>query len=178
MVLAGAFHHYGGATALVQPRESLVPIHGCHWIRISTVLFVGLFAAACSDSTLGPDFDPEVEAFVDIANSHRRSVGCENLSWNADVAAVAQAHSMDMVQRDFFAHDNPDGDSPFDRLTNAGIAYSSAAENIASGYGTAASVLEGWLNSAGHRANLENCGLTQAGVGLLETRWTHLFINP
>ena len=139
---------------------------------------MALFMAACGDDTLGPDFDPEVEAFVDMANAHRRSVGCENLSWNADVAAVAQAHSVDMVQRDFFAHDNPDGLSPFDRLNNAGVAYSSAAENIAWGYGTAALVLDGWLNSAGHRANLENCGLTQAGVGLLETRWTHLFINP
>jgi uncharacterized protein YkwD len=134
--------------------------------------------AACSDDALGPDFDPEVEAFVDMANAHRRSVGCEDLAWNAEVAAVAQAHSVDMVQRDFFAHDNPDGESPFDRLTNAGISYSRAAENIAWGYGTAAAVLDGWLNSSGHRANLENCSLTQAGLGLLETRWTHLFMNP
>ena len=145
---------------------------------IWTVVVLTAFVAACSDDTLGPDFDPEVEAFVDMANAHKRSVGCEDLAWNADVAAVAQAHSADMVQRDFFAHDNPDGYSPFDRLTNAGIAYSRAAENIAWGYGTAASVLDGWLNSAGHRTNLENCALTQAGVGLLDTRWTHLFITP
>jgi len=154
------------------------PAHALRSSTTWTVVVVAAFAAACSDDALGPDFDPEVEAFVDLANAHRQSVGCDDLAWNAEVAAVAQAHSLDMVRRDFFAHDNPDGESPFDRLTNAGITYSRAAENIAWGYGTAASVLDGWLNSAGHRANLENCSLTQAGVGLLETRWTHLFINP
>jgi uncharacterized protein YkwD len=119
-----------------------------------------------------------LQEFVSLLNAHRSSVGCEPLTWNPAVAAVAQAHSEDMVARSYFAHDNPDGESPFDRLQSAGVSYSSAAENIAYGYPGGASVLEGWLNSSGHRANIENCGLSEHGVGLEGTHWTHLFIRP
>jgi len=139
-------------------------------------LLVGV--AACGDSGLAPDFDPEVEAFIAIMNDHRLSVGCAPLEWNRDVAQVAQEHSRDMVQRNFFAHVNPDGDTPFDRLAAAGIEWSRAAENIAFGFSNADAVLQGWLDSPGHRANIENCGLTGHGVGQFETYWTHLFFSP
>lgn len=146
-------------------------------VRSAMLVWVAVGLAGCDDA-LGPDFDPNVEQFVSLMNDHRASVGCGPLEWNSSVAEVAQGHSRDMVQRDFFDHDNPDGASPFDRLRAAGISYSRAAENIAWGYSSAEAVLDGWINSPGHRANLENCSLTQHGVGLLETRWTHLFITP
>jgi uncharacterized protein YkwD len=138
-------------------------------------------ALACSgDGPTGPgaDADPEVARFVSLVNAHRTEVGCPALEWNGAVAAVAQAHSEDMAARGFFSHTNPDGKSPFDRLSDAGVAYSSAAENIAYGYPTAEAVLAGWLGSSGHRANIENCALTEHGVGLRDARWTHLFIRP
>lgn len=140
-----------------------------------------LGAAACgSDTAVGPDAsaNPTVASFVEQVNAHRRSLGCPDLVWNPAVAAVAQAHTEDMTARDFFSHTNPDGASPFDRLANAGIAYSSAAENIAFGYATAEMVLAAWIESPGHRANIENCSLTEHGVGLDGTYWTHLFIRP
>lgn len=115
---------------------------------------------------------------MEQVNAHRESIGCPALLWNTAVAAVAQAHSEDMVAREFFSHTNPDGQSPFDRLAEAGIAYSAAAENIAYGYPTAESVLAAWLGSPGHRANIENCALTEHGVGLDGTYWTHVFIRP
>lgn len=136
-------------------------------------------APACDDETIvGLDTEPEIGSFVDLMNAHRVTVGCEPLAWNVEVAAVAQAHSVDMVDRDYFAHTNPDGDSPFDRMGAAGISMSRGAENIAWGYPTGADVLRGWLDSPGHRANIENCSLTEHGVGLYETRWTHLFRTP
>ena len=148
------------------------------------LLCVALALLAC-DST-GPSAeapgsaDPAVREFVALANAHRESVGCGPLLWHDGTADVAQAHSEDMVEREFFAHQNPDGESPFDRLREAGIDWSGAAgENIAWGYPTAAAVLAGWLGSPGHRANLETCGYTHHGVGLEGTHWTHLFItNP
>jgi len=91
---------------------------------------------------------------------------------------VAQAHSQDMVDRGFFSHTNPDGESPFDRLAEAGIAYAAAGENIAYGYSTASSVLAAWLGSSGHRANIEYAGYTHHGVGLVGTYWTHVFLRP
>lgn len=143
--------------------------------------FIALAALAligCGDSLVGPDLsDPRVADFVELMNEHRVDIGCPTLEWHQPTAGVAQAHSADMIARDFFAHTNPDGDSPFDRLTAAGIDYGMAAENIAYGYPDAASVLQAWLDSPGHRANIENCSLSQHGVGLADTHWTHLFAN-
>jgi len=156
------------------------------WLRqvvVRRLLSMAVIVSAVScggDNGFGPnsDADPELILFFEIINDHRESVGCPRLVWNDDVASVAQAHSEDMLQRDFFAHTNPDGDSPFDRLRDAGIPYSGAAENIAWGYPTAEAVLNGWLNSPGHKANIENCSLTEHGVGLVQTHWTHLFVRP
>jgi len=141
---------------------------------------LALAATGCGDDPLGLDAidDPDVQQFVTLMNEHRATLGCPALAWNGEVAAVAQAHSGDMVDRDFFAHTNPDGDSPFDRLHDAGVSYSGAAENIAYGYHSAEAVLAGWLGSPGHRANIENCSLTQHGVGLENSYWTHVFIRP
>jgi uncharacterized protein YkwD len=150
---------------------------------LAIVVLGGAGVAACaSDATVGPDPDigvsPSISSFAQLMNDHRMSMGCPALEWNEEVAAVAQAHSEDMVARDFFSHTNPDGDSPFDRLQAAGIGYSAAAENIAYGYHTPEAVLDAWLGSPGHRANIENCSLTEHGVGLDGTLWTHLFIRP
>jgi len=133
---------------------------------------------ACQETGLEPEFNAEVETFVGLMNDYRASVGCAPLTWITEIADVAEAHSLDMVQRDFFDHTNPDGASPFDRLLAAGLSFSRSAENIAMGYGSADVVLEGWLDSPGHRANIENCELSEHGVGLFETRWTHLFRTP
>ena len=159
------------------------------WLRprLEPALVLGLAAALAACDGSGPSapgtpeppaLTAEVDAFVSAMNSHRVSLGCPELAWNDDVAQVAEAHSQDMVDREYFSHTSPEGDSPFDRLTEAGISYSSAAENLAYGFSTGDAVLEAWLNSAGHRANIENCTLTEHGVGLEGTHWTHLFIRP
>lgn len=148
---------------------------------------LALTLAACGDTDQPtappPDGGPPVSSspavveFVELMNAHRMAMGLAALEWDPEVAAVAQAHSDDMVARGFFSHTNPDGESPFDRLHAAGIAYSAAGENIAYGYPTAASVLAAWLGSDGHRANIENASYTHHGVGLAGTHWTHLFIR-
>jgi uncharacterized protein YkwD len=65
-------------------------------------------------------------------------------------------------------------------MTAAGISWSGmAGENIAWGTGSGDQAFDMWINSAGHRANIENCSYTHHGVGLLDGRWTHLFLqNP
>lgn len=145
---------------------------------LASVALTALLSAGCGNTILGLDDNPDVAAFADLMNAHRISVGCLPLEWNVEVAVVAREHSQDMIDRSYFAHENPDGESPFDRLTDAGISYSRAAENIAFGYPTAEAVLDGWLNSSGHRRNIENCNLTEHGVGLVGTHWTHVFVTP
>jgi uncharacterized protein YkwD len=158
--------------------ESMTRMRRAH-VRVGLTVLCAAALAACGDG-ISPTAigDARVEAFVDLMNEHRVDVGCDPLQWSPNVADVAQAHSSDMVERGFFSHTNPDGESPFQRLANAGIEYSLAAENIAYGYPDAQAVLEGWLGSPGHRANIENCALTHHGVGLVDSYWTHLFVTP
>jgi uncharacterized protein YkwD len=154
--------------------------------RFWTLVAVAVLSGCADDGATGPDpttdpppqADPAVVEFADLVNQHRLSEGCGALTWHAGVAAVAQAHSEDMVARGYFSHTNPDGDSPGDRLRDAAISFTGWAENIAAGYPGAESVLAAWLNSSGHRANIENCSLTHHGVGLEGTHWTHVFLRP
>lgn len=119
----------------------------------------------------------QVEAFTELVNAHRRKVGCRPLAWVSAVATVAQQHSENMNRYNFFDHLNQDGKNPFERLQAARIRYRMAAENIAAGQWTAQQVLDAWLSSAGHRRNIENCGLLEHGVGLANNRWTHVLVT-
>jgi uncharacterized protein YkwD len=124
-----------------------------------------------------PSVRDEVEVFTRLVNAHRKKVGCKPLTWVGPVAVIAQRHSEDMFNYAFFGHTNHLGQSPFDRLQSAGIRYRIAAENVASGQTNAEQVLQSWLNSRGHRRNIEDCDLLQHGVGLSNNRWTHVFVT-
>ena len=106
----------------------------------------------------------EQEVF-DLVNQIREENGLPPFVYNGTLAETARAHSQDMVDRNFFNHNNPDGQSPFDRMKANGIRYSMAAENIAAGYPSPEAVVEGWMNSEGHRANILG-GCKELGVGL------------
>ena len=151
---------------------------------VAILVTLGVSLGCSDDGPAGPDSpDPpagEVAAFVTQLNEHRESVGCGALVWHPATAEVARVHSQDMQDRGFFSHTNPDGESPWDRLAEGGVTWNGpAGENIAQTPGGAASALQLWLNSAGHRANIENCAFNHHGVGLAGTHWTHVFItNP
>lgn len=103
---------------------------------------------------------------LELTNEQREKLGLNPLAWNEDLAETARSHSRDMVERDFFAHNNPDGETPFDRMKAAGINYRSAAENIAAGQATPELAVIEWMNSDGHRKNILNPDLKELGVGL------------
>jgi uncharacterized protein YkwD len=124
-----------------------------------------------------PSTRDEVRAFTELVNKHRRQIGCKELTWVSAVASIAQKHSEDMYHNNFFSHTNHFGKTPFDRLREAGIAYTAAAENIAEGQRTAEQVLASWLSSSGHRRNIEDCRMLQHGVGLANNHWTHMFVR-
>jgi uncharacterized protein YkwD len=114
---------------------------------------------------------------VSLVNTERAAAGCGPVAWDGGLAAVAQAHSDDMRDRGYFDHVNLDGLDPFDRADRAGV--SARAENIAWGQADATEVMASWMDSAGHRANILNCGLTRLGVGVAQGDggpwWTQLF---
>ncbi|HZB51602.1 MAG TPA: CAP domain-containing protein, partial [Mycobacteriales bacterium] len=111
-----------------------------------------------------------------LTNVERAKAGCGALRIDSRLTTAAQAHSTDMVDRDYFSHTSPDGEGPGDRAAAAGYDRWSG-ENIAAGYPTAAAVVQGWMNSAGHKANILNCQSKATGVGYDARRnmWTQMF---
>jgi uncharacterized protein YkwD/stress response protein SCP2 len=117
---------------------------------------------------------------IALTNAERASAGLPPLYADATLTAAAQAHSADMVARDFYAHASPDGSRPWDRAAAAGCTRRSIGENIACGQRSPVEVVLGWMNSPGHRANILKRDFTHIGIGLAGgsragTYWTQLF---
>lgn len=84
-----------------------------------------------------------------------------------------------MKDNNYFSHTSPTYGTPFEMMRSLGISYSSAAENIAMGQSTPQAVVDAWMNSEGHRANILNANFTQIGVGYVANGnyWTQWFIG-
>ncbi|MBB0230652.1 CAP domain-containing protein, partial [Streptomyces calidiresistens] len=100
-----------------------------------------------------------------LVNAERARAGCSPLVHDSALGRLARDFSRDMANRSFFSHTDPDGRSPWDRASAAGIG-NLGGENIARGQQSAASVMESWMNSEGHRANILNCDFRTLGVGV------------
>lgn len=125
---------------------------------------------------------PQARVLV-LVNQQRARAGCRALTADARLAAVARAHSADMATRGYFDHVTPEGVDPGTRITRAGYAWSAYGENIAMGQPDAAAVMDAWMNSSGHRANILNCAFRDLGVGLAydaghRPYWTQDFGTP
>ncbi|MFJ5924939.1 sigma-70 family RNA polymerase sigma factor [Kitasatospora sp. NPDC092948] len=119
---------------------------------------------------------------LDLVNTQRAQAGCSALRANDQLATAAQEQSDDMAARSFFDHTNPDGEGPEQRIDAAGYEWSGWGENIARGQKDAAAVMNSWMNSPGHRANILNCAFTELGVGVHQGTggpwWTQDFGTP
>ena len=119
---------------------------------------------------------------VVLVNKERAKVGLAPLKANWELSRVARYKSQDMIDKNYFSHTSPTYGSPFDMMTNFGIKYMSAGENIAYGQPTPTSVMTGWMNSAGHKANILSKNYTEIGVGVAKKSdgtiyWTQQFIG-
>ncbi|WP_327312317.1 CAP domain-containing protein [Streptomyces sp. NBC_01235] len=117
---------------------------------------------------------------VDLTNRERARAGLRALAVDPLLTTAAQAHSADMVARAFYSHTSPEGSRPWDRAAAAGSARRTIGENIACGQRSPAEVVDGWMNSPGHRANILKPAFTHIGVGFegggaSGTYWTQLF---
>lgn len=102
-----------------------------------------------------------------LVNQERAEVGCQPVTADPALADLAQDYSDDMAARGFFDHTDPDGAGPWDRAERAGIA-NLGGENIARGQPSAQAVMDAWMGSPGHRANILNCEYRTVGIGLHE----------
>lgn len=107
-------------------------------------------------------FDQEV---LKLVNQERTQRGLKPLTLNAKLDQAADKHSKDMAEKDFFSHTGKNGSSIGDRASAAGYQWSRLGENIAAGQRTPESVVQGWMNSSGHRANILNPNYAHMGLG-------------
>ncbi|MCT2584760.1 CAP domain-containing protein [Actinophytocola gossypii] len=112
----------------------------------------------------------EAEQVVTLVNDARTKRGCDPLRVVPELVDAANGHSSDMADRDYFDHTTPEGVGFAERIVAAGYP-NPGAENIARGQRSATQVMNSWMESDGHRANILNCQLTAIGVGLDKDGW-------
>lgn len=127
-------------------------------------------------STSVQNFEEEVARLV---NEQRAKNGLSPLTLNWELSRVARYKSEDMARNRYFSHTSPTYGTPFEMIRSFGLSYRSAGENIAYGQRTPAAVMDAWMNSSGHRANILNASYTQIGVGYYANGnyWTQMFIG-
>ena len=136
---------------------------------------------AASPQTEPPQRDSGAHSYetevVRLVNEVRAAYGLNPLEEDGDLSRVARYKSQDMRDKGYFDHTSPTYGTPFQMMKSFGISYRTAGENIAYGYRTPEAVMEGWMNSSGHRANILNASYTKIGVGYVAdgNYWTQLF---
>ncbi|MBT3166269.1 CAP domain-containing protein [Streptomyces sp. Vc74B-19] len=116
-----------------------------------------------------------VARVVELVNAERAEAGCSPVTANSTLNTAAQRHSEDMASTGTMSHTGSDGSDPGARITRAGYTWSTYGENVAYGYSTPEQVMQGWMTSPGHKANILNCSFKEIGVGLSGTYWTQDF---
>ncbi|MEU7278769.1 sigma-70 family RNA polymerase sigma factor [Streptomyces sp. NPDC045431] len=134
---------------------------------------------AASSPSNRPPSGGFAQQVTELVNRERAKSGCAPVTMNDRLATAAQRHSEDMAARDYFDHTSPDGSGPGERVSAAGYAWSTYGENIARGQQSPASVVDSWMNSPGHRANILNCAFKEIGMGIHSGSggpwWTQVF---
>ncbi|MEU9577131.1 CAP domain-containing protein [Streptomyces chilikensis] len=102
---------------------------------------------------------------LQLVNQERSAAGCSPVKADGELVELADDFSRAMAEQGFFDHTDPSGATPWDRAEAAGVS-NLGGENIARGQADAAAVMEAWMNSDGHRANILNCDFKSLGVGV------------
>lgn len=127
-----------------------------------------------SGQTGTPSTSDEQQALT-LLNQDRVKNGLKALKSNSQLTALARTYAQDMINRGYFSHYNPEGQSPFDRMNKAGISYKTAAENLAINASVTAAETA-FMNSSGHRANILNADYTDVGVGVARTSSGQVYV--
>ncbi|WP_246009217.1 CAP domain-containing protein [Brevibacillus fluminis] len=121
-------------------------------------------------------------AVLSLVNSERSKAGLSPLTLNKQLSDVARTKAQDMRDQNYFDHTSPKYGSPSDMIKQFNIPFQAMGENIAAGQQTPAEVMQGWMNSEGHRRNILDPQFTQMGIGNVQggqmgTYWSQMFIS-
>ncbi|MFB5663966.1 CAP domain-containing protein [Alteribacillus sp. HJP-4] len=132
-----------------------------------------------ADEASESQFEQEV---IELTNQEREKEGLAPLESYSELSDVARTKSEDMRDAGYFDHNSPNYGSPFDMMQQFGIEYQGAGENIAAGQSSPEEVVDGWMNSPGHKENIMKSDFTHIGVGHAEGGsyghyWTQMFVS-
>jgi len=119
-------------------------------------------APACVD--VGEPATPMHQAMFEALNEYRAANGLPPLIYSKTLEAAADAQAVDLWERAFFAHVNPDGQNPGQRAVAAGFCHEYVGENLAAGQNTLDKAMTAWKNSPGHNANMLQPAYVYVGV--------------
>ncbi|PWR11859.1 hypothetical protein DKT68_04620 [Micromonospora acroterricola] len=129
----------------------------------------------------GGSVSAQAREVVDLVNAERAKAGCKALSIDDKLMTAAQRHSQDQADHQNMSHTGSDGSDAGVRLDRVGYTWRTYGENVAWNQKTPAAVMDAWMNSSGHRANILNCAFTEIGVGIASSNgpyWTQVFAAP
>ena len=145
-----------------------------YWPYIPMLLIVGLGFVVSSlwshQAVLGASSNFSESALLQATNKQRSADKEQSLTLNSQLNAAAQAKANDMVTRDYWSHNTPDGKAPWTFITAAGYHYQMAGENLAYGFSNADDTVTGWMNSPTHRANILNANYKNVGFGVAQSK--------
>ena len=145
-------------------------------IKNYDLIYPGQIINVPTESQSVTSFEQKV---VQLVNDVRKKNGLKALTEDWQLSRVARYKSQDMRDLGYFSHTSPTYGSPFEMMKSFGIKYRTAGENIAKGYQTPEAVVNAWMNSPGHKANILNSSYTHIGVGYVASGnyWTQMFIS-
>ncbi|PMR58701.1 hypothetical protein C1A38_23335 [Verrucosispora sp. ts21] len=137
--------------------------------------------ATVTTSPSNPAGASQAAQVVDLVNAERAKAGCGALTVDEKLTTAAQRHSQDQADNRNMSHTGSDGSDPGERIDRVGYAWRTYGENVAWNQQSPAAVMDAWMNSPGHRANILNCAFTEIGVGVASSNgpyWTQVFAAP
>ena len=138
------------------------------YLPMTLILFLSVFLSGYTPSrsgTLAYATNVSHSGLLSSTNSQRSQQGRSALSINSALNSAAQAKANDMTARNYWSHNTPDGQEPWVFVQAAGYSYLKAGENLAYGFSTSTDTVQGWMNSASHRANMLDADYTDVGFG-------------
>jgi uncharacterized protein YkwD len=134
-------------------------------IVIAGLTFSNLWGVV-QTNILGYATDMSSAGLLQYTNNERTSTGLGALALNSKLNQAAQAKANDMVARDYWSHNTPEGNPPWVFFSAAGYSYVTAGENLAYGFDSSSGAVVGWMNSPGHKANILNNSFVDVGFGI------------
>ena len=134
-------------------------------ILVTGVVFTSIWQPHTKKGVLAYATDIGVDSLLSFTNQQRTTNGLNALKINTTLNQAAQAKANDMVARNYWTHNTPDGVEPWAFFDNAGYAYFRAGENLAYGFMTSGDTVNAWMNSPSHRENLLNSSFQEVGFG-------------